>query len=273
MGRNDLCFCGSGKKQKKCHNDIEPNSAFAQMILFHNKTDMFIKENTQFEKLKCKKGCSECCYQNFSVSTVEFYYIIYQIIKNQGIAKAREYVTKGYEMWCEYEKEFPENAKLLRLNTESANPNKFMEMMKLIEKSVDGSPMFNKFPCPFLNVEEKCCEVYEYRPFICRHYGVGYIEKHDLPVGFCSHTIDGADYQQFMADLSEFKDNAVDMDIYYSSKYDQTAFDREYPIFYFCKITYEHFDNLEFKITERKDISKDRLSDNRLDRLMQRQRR
>ncbi|MDR4187636.1 MULTISPECIES: SEC-C metal-binding domain-containing protein [Bacillus] len=26
MGRNELCFCGSGKKQKKCHDDVDPNS-------------------------------------------------------------------------------------------------------------------------------------------------------------------------------------------------------------------------------------------------------
>ena len=30
MGRNDLCFCGSGKKQKKCHPNINEDSVAAK---------------------------------------------------------------------------------------------------------------------------------------------------------------------------------------------------------------------------------------------------
>ncbi|WP_255257326.1 MULTISPECIES: SEC-C metal-binding domain-containing protein [unclassified Bacillus (in: firmicutes)] len=26
MGRNELCFCGSGKKQKKCHVNVDQDS-------------------------------------------------------------------------------------------------------------------------------------------------------------------------------------------------------------------------------------------------------
>ena len=32
MGRNDLCFCGSGKKQKKCHPNINEDSVAAKII-------------------------------------------------------------------------------------------------------------------------------------------------------------------------------------------------------------------------------------------------
>lgn len=32
MGRNAVCFCGSGKKQKKCHKDVAENSVIATII-------------------------------------------------------------------------------------------------------------------------------------------------------------------------------------------------------------------------------------------------
>lgn len=266
MGRNDVCFCGSGKKQKKCHVDIKADSAFGNMLTLHTLIDKMIEENTKFDKLKCKKGCSECCYQNFAVSTVEFYYIIYDTLKNKGVEKTKDYITSGYNMWIEYEKEFPESARLLKMNVENTDVNKTNSLMHFIDNSLDASPMFNKFPCPFLNVSEGSCEVYEVRPFICRHYGVGYLDKHTLPTAFCSHTMNETMDEDFMTDLSGILDEIVKLDTYYSPKYNKLAYDRPYPIFYYCKIAYEHWDILDFKIRERKDMSKGEFANIRIDR-------
>lgn len=270
MGRNDLCFCGSGKKHKKCHSDINSESAFAKMIELHNKTDELIKENAQFDKLKCKKGCAECCYQNFSISTVEFYYLIYKIYTNYGIERVNEYFKKGYEMWIEYEKKYPKNAEFYKLNTESIDKYKSINNLKLINNLSDKSPMYNEFPCPFLNLEEKSCGVYEDRPFICRHYGLGYLEKYDSKIAFCEKTADGDTYQDYMADLRSILDDTQEMDLYYSKKYNQVAYDRSFPIFYYCKINYLNPNKFLDKIKELKDIPKDKCSENRIYRVIQR---
>ena len=39
MGRNDLCFCGSGMKKKKCHVNIDENSIAAEIIKFYKELD------------------------------------------------------------------------------------------------------------------------------------------------------------------------------------------------------------------------------------------
>lgn len=33
MRRNDLCFCGSGKKIKKCHDNMNSDSLVAQLLI------------------------------------------------------------------------------------------------------------------------------------------------------------------------------------------------------------------------------------------------
>lgn len=269
MGRNDLCFCGSGKKQKKCHVDIDCNSIFAKLLSLYNKTDNIIKEKAQFNKLKCKKGCSECCYQNFDISSTEFYYIAYQIIKNYDEDKLKKYIASGYEMWREYKNKFPQNAKFLEINAENLNPDSIKNSFKIIEKSYSTSPFINGFPCPFLNIKEQYCEIYEYRPFICRHFGLGYLEKHDGLVAFCSNTADGIPYENYMADLRGLLDDLININAYYSEKYKSGIYDRQYPMFYFCKVTYEHFEDITRKIRERKDIPLDKFIDNRLQRSFQ----
>lgn len=34
MDRNERCFCGSGKKYKHCHIDIEKDSVLGELISF-----------------------------------------------------------------------------------------------------------------------------------------------------------------------------------------------------------------------------------------------
>ena len=50
MGRNDLCFCGSGKKQKKCHPNINEDSVAAKIIKLYTQLS---KEGHADEKLDC----------------------------------------------------------------------------------------------------------------------------------------------------------------------------------------------------------------------------
>jgi len=35
MNRNDVCFCGSGKKVKHCHRDINEKSLLAKMLALY----------------------------------------------------------------------------------------------------------------------------------------------------------------------------------------------------------------------------------------------
>ncbi len=100
------------------------------------------------EKLQvyCHQGCSWCCYQMpEGIHTVEFIYLYY------GIRKVR-----GGNMY------------MARLFDRSEH---FLSTYKESEDSRLNSYFQKKRPCPFLNKSSRSCEVYNYRPLICRtHY-------------------------------------------------------------------------------------------------------
>ena len=50
MGRNDLCFCGSGKKQKKCHPNINEDSVAAKIIKLYTQLSKELEENVYGKK-------------------------------------------------------------------------------------------------------------------------------------------------------------------------------------------------------------------------------
>ena len=44
MGRNDICFCGSGLKVKKCHNGLNEDSLVGNLIKIYYELDSIVKE-------------------------------------------------------------------------------------------------------------------------------------------------------------------------------------------------------------------------------------
>src|SRR4051794_2583778 len=95
--RNDPCWCESGKKEKACHKEIESHSAFAQLENFYTRLDDRI--NNEKGNLPCRRGCAQCCYDHFSVTSVEWYYILNWIRDKLGMSKVHEIIDKGYEIW------------------------------------------------------------------------------------------------------------------------------------------------------------------------------
>lgn len=267
IDRNSKCFCGSDKKVKKCHN-FDNNSAFSKLVLLSNNIDKEIKEQSDMSNLKCKKGCSECCYQVFSISSIEFYYIAYNIIKNEGFEVFKEYVDKGLSIWEDFSSNYPNEAQMLMRDIDgTSDVNEYLNLSMNFDKDL---PYLNKLPCPFLNLETNSCSAYEYRPLVCRSYGVGYTVKSNLIEGYCSNTIDGVDYSKYQADLTKFVDEINELRCFYTPKYKTQVFDRIYPIFYFFKIVSGNVELVNFKINEMKDISKEEFVDRRISRTMER---
>ena len=133
--RNDPCWCGSGKKYKNCHSDINPNSLVAHQYRIMHLLDEEIK-NCPYTI--CQKGCSDCCTDDFEVSVTEFFTILNYLqihCNNQQI-----------ENIC----------KLSKVKISSILSN---------EKTIAFSR------CIFLNEHSNACEIYEVRPIICRKYG------------------------------------------------------------------------------------------------------
>lgn len=73
MGRNELCFCGSGKKYKLCHPEINERSLVAKLLTLYTKID---ERNSHAIGSPCVKGCAHCCTDDFDVHFSEFLAIL-----------------------------------------------------------------------------------------------------------------------------------------------------------------------------------------------------
>lgn len=252
LSRNDVCFCGSGKKRKKCHRDIEPGSAFAEMVDLHNRLDETIQEG--IGNIRCRKGCHACCYQHFGITSVEFYYMLSHIIDQEGMSKAQSYIDKGYQDYLLYKEEFPEIIEFLQENHQTKTNEELNQYMSRYFEINKKAPLHNPNPCPFLDPETKGCSAYDYRPTVCRSYGVSYETRLDVPFMLCEHIPDGIEYQDEMADVSAYSTElaglgAVPVDDV------GVVIDKTYPIFYFCKIVKENPHSLTHKISEYKSYN------------------
>lgn len=88
MGRNELCFYGSGKKQKKCHVNVDQDSYIGNLYKKYFKVDNILSEykatHKEFENHPCSKGCFNCCYDIFPISMLEFELILEEM-RNIGL--------------------------------------------------------------------------------------------------------------------------------------------------------------------------------------------
>lgn len=164
MGRNDLCFCGSGLKQKRCHPDIHEDSVAARLIKLYHRIDKDIAQFQQGkeEQVICRKGCSGCCSDVILTTNIEFDMIVRELRKwEQGqltilYAKVRhawETFVQTHPGEAEHYSKAQENNGILFSDVDMA-----MEAVRL------------PLPCPFLF--DNTCSIYPVRPLICRLHGV-----------------------------------------------------------------------------------------------------
>ena len=167
MGRNDLCFCGSGKKQKKCHPNINEDSVAAKIIKLYTQLSKELEENVYGKKnIKCEKGCNACCKDYFAISEVEFAIIMDYLYNNCGIEKTNIIIKKAIALSEKFEKNNPEYYKQLEENIAGKNIN------YMVRINLENMPERQE-ECVFLD-EDGGCGIYNVRPIICRTHGICY---------------------------------------------------------------------------------------------------
>lgn len=162
MSRNDLCFCGSGKKIKKCHMDVKPESKLADMYTRYNQFDK--KVDTDGLHAKCLGGCSACCNHFFFVSENEFLLIL-DTLKRKGGA---EYISSFISAALQYHKNMELHHPHIMQVLTKRMPT--MPFEKAEQYRNDNFPWDCSLSCIFL--EDGRCSIYEARPSVCRTYGV-----------------------------------------------------------------------------------------------------
>jgi Fe-S-cluster containining protein len=138
--------------------------------------------------LACKPGCSQCCVGVFAINQLD------AIRLRNGLAelqmhdpeRAGRIRARAQAVVTRLSPEFPGNAETGVLD-DSKEPG-------AAERWNDFA---NDEPCPVLNPETGTCELYEYRPILCRTFGPPVLSEGDL--GVCELCFEGATDQEVEA--------------------------------------------------------------------------
>lgn len=230
MGRNDTCFCGSGKKQKKCHQDIHSESAIANLYRVYEKIDSIIEThyNNSSVASTCKAGCYYCCNDNFLISDIEFALILREI-STWDKEKIPPLLLKIRSAWETFSKDYPEEAE--RFDKEFNSDDEIDEFLKQLYNIHR-----NKFSCVFLNEETKHCDIYKVRPVACRIQGTAFVNPNAGKDGHyvvCGILPDDVSIKDTQADLSDvFQEISKATLTPFSEKYKTYIITRPSPIFF-----------------------------------------
>lgn len=234
MGRNDICFCGSGKKRKKCHSYIREDSYIESLYEMYYEIET-IKEGYQYPlDHPCKKGCYDCCYDWFSITMLEFEAILASL-KRKGM----DYTKQVFEIALEYnvlmEKKDPELYSYLEQDLSGRD---VAEDFKFQRRLYGSRPTRLPFPCPLLDKKNKSCTVYEDRPFICRTHGNTFstavsLYKSNFPTcDYITDSVDNANYTPEVKD--EFYTKMMELNKLVQGEVRTLL--TQYPIFYWFKL-------------------------------------
>jgi Fe-S-cluster containining protein len=232
MGRNDLCFCGSGKKQKLCHNDFNEKSEVSEKLRLFAKFDMILIKNNLSTNIKsyCSPGCSACCFDYFTIQSIEFDIILYELSKwSKG--DVNEILTKVESYWRIFEKEYPEAKEL---------PENKADYYHIEE--INSSIAKTTFPCIFLDTKLNLCKIYNVRPFKCRIFGNAYSTiTQESVVYSCSQNVQDCSKEDVVDSFINIDDFLIEnekFNIVESKRTGITILNREYPLIYYM---YQHF--------------------------------
>lgn len=227
MGRNDLCFCGSGKKIKNCHPNICENSLAADTLKLYSDLD---NELSTKNHSQCKKGCAECCSQFFNISEIEFAIIMDYLMMSLGKDGVNKIIEKALKLSNDFKAKLPDYYNQLEEDvTGYSNLDFCMTIVK-------GLPYKQGFPCVFL-AENNSCSVYSVRPLICRIHGLAYFSR-DIDHELCSLIKSSELNKKNMICVDKYRAAFDGLNTFKIG--DKRFMRRGYPIFYFFKLYFEN---------------------------------
>jgi Fe-S-cluster containining protein len=113
--------------------------------------------NIFIERMQCRKGCSSCCTQLFSISAIEAAYIS-KAVKALGPRERSEMRRKAL-------------AYLAELTGAEVDENQSIEdHSRLVRDTLDRLAGRRHIPCPAL--VDDACAIYSHRPIIARKFGI-----------------------------------------------------------------------------------------------------
>ena len=131
--------------------------------------------------LACKPGCSQCCVGVFAINQLD----VARLRNGMAIVEERE----------------PELAARIRTRARDVVARRSATfpgdpVTGILSESEDSYDAWNAFandePCPALHPENGTCEIYEFRPVICRTFGPPVMDEEENDLAVCDLCFDGA---------------------------------------------------------------------------------
>jgi Fe-S-cluster containining protein len=140
--------------------------------------------------LVCRPGCTQCCYGAFAISELDALRLADGMAALRGKNPAlEEEIQRRARAWIdEHGADFPGDVETGRLGDTDANRERFEEYA-------------NQAACPALDLATGRCDVYAWRPMICRVFGPPVRMEADdgHALGHCELCFNGATAAQVAA--------------------------------------------------------------------------
>lgn len=135
--------------------------------------------------LACRPGCSQCCVGVFAINQLDAARLKKGLaeLEKQDSSRAERVRARSRDAVKRLSPAFPGNIHSGILD-ESAEPERWDEFA-------------NDEPCPALDPETRTCDLYEFRPVLCRTFGPPIRSEGEL--GVCELCFDGASEQEVAA--------------------------------------------------------------------------
>ena len=225
---NQPCFCGSGKKNKKCHPTIRNGSLIANLYCIYKQLD---EETKGIKEIICNPDCCDCCSGYFYISEIEFYAILEFIMRTEPKVYLDSVISNATTQ-----------LEQLRLQC----PSEYRKLISPIDKFVninhncfDDSNIKKYGRCIFLNSNEGKCGIYSVRPIVCRLFGC-YVYTSG-----CVSLERNQELSRVL--LKDCQVNIIDNIDRYVCANGEHVLTRPYPIVYFFGKTIHNLDNPIFK--------------------------
>ena len=136
----------------------------------------FAQVQKQFpQEVRCKVGCSDCCYALFDLPLVEALYLNHHFNNALSDRRKRLILEKANRADRDV---YRLKRKAFKAHEKGMDTDKILEDLAVV-----------RMRCPLLSEEDKC-ELYEYRPVTCRFYGIPTV------IGDKSHTCGYSGFKQ-----------------------------------------------------------------------------
>jgi len=170
-----------------CPMPLQAPARYQQLIQIVNSAlaDAFQKSS---KWLACKPGCSQCCVGVFAINQLDAIRLRKGLAEleqrdSQRAARIRERVNATV---ARLSPDFPGDLATGLLNTDDSD-----------EACKQWDEYANDVPCPVLDPETGTCELYEFRPVMCRTFGPALTTDGDL--GHCELCFVGATEEEVVA--------------------------------------------------------------------------